>query len=86
MTTETKENVVTEDHAEHHEMGFWGKYVFSRDHKAIGMQFMMTALFMLFIGGGLALTVSMRLGDPSSVFRSSVNREGRCRAPESEER
>ena len=68
MTTETKENVVTEDHAEHHEMGFWGKYVFSRDHKAIGMQFMMTALFMLFIGGGLALTLRMRLAWPEAEF------------------
>lgn len=68
MTTETKENIATEDHAEHHEMGFWGKYVFSRDHKAIGMQFMMTALFMLFIGGGLALTLRMRLAWPEAEF------------------
>ena len=68
MTTETKENVATEEHAEHHEMGFWGKYVFSRDHKAIGMQFMMTALFMLFIGGGLALTLRMRLAWPDAEF------------------
>ena len=61
MSTETKENVGTEEHADHHEMGFWGKHVFARDHKVIGMQFMMTALFMLFIGGGLALTLRMRL-------------------------
>ena len=61
MSTETKENVGTEEHAAHHEMGFWGKHVFARDHKVIGMQFMMTALFMLFIGGGLALTLRMRL-------------------------
>ena len=68
MSTDTKETGKTEGHAEHHEMGFWGKYVFSRDHKAIGMQFMMTALFMLFIGGGLAVTLRMRLAWPEADF------------------
>ncbi|MEC8895543.1 MAG: cbb3-type cytochrome c oxidase subunit I [Planctomycetota bacterium] len=68
MSTDSKETGKTEEHADHHEMGFWGKYVFSRDHKAIGMQFMMTALFMLFIGGGLAVTLRMRLAWPDADF------------------
>ena len=68
MSTDSKETGKTEEHAGHHEMGFWGKYVFSRDHKAIGMQFMMTALFMLFIGGGLAVTLRMRLAWPEADF------------------
>ena len=68
MSTDSKETGKTEEHAGHHEMGFWGKYVFSRDHKAIGMQFMMTALFMLFIGGGLAVTLRMRLAWPDADF------------------
>ena len=68
MSTDSKETGKTEEHVGHHEMGFWGKYVFSRDHKAIGMQFMMTALFMLFIGGGLAVTLRMRLAWPDADF------------------
>ena len=38
------------DH-EHHDIGFVKKYVFSTDHKMIGMQFLFTTLFMLLVGG-----------------------------------
>ena len=34
-----------DDHA-HHEEGFVSKYIFSQDHKMIGKQFLMTAIFM----------------------------------------
>ena len=30
----------------HHEEGFVSKYIFSQDHKMIGKQFLMTAVFM----------------------------------------
>jgi len=45
-------------HPAHPEPGFWSKYVFSSDHKVIGIQYGMTALsFMLF---GFFLMVLMR--------------------------
>ena len=57
-------------------MGFWGKYVFARDHKVIGMQFMMTALFMLFIGGGLALAVHVAIPGPRVVGEAEPEAAG----------
>src|SRR6266498_3535947 len=35
---------------EHHELGFWRKYVFSTDHKVIGIQYGITGLLFLFFG------------------------------------
>ncbi len=37
-------------HDDHHELGFWRKWVFSTDHKVIGMQYTVTGLVFLFIG------------------------------------
>jgi cytochrome c oxidase subunit I len=34
----------------HHEPGFWKKYIFSTDHKIIGLQYGVTALLFLFFG------------------------------------
>ena len=42
---ETNGNHGHDDHA-HHEEGFVSKYIFSQDHKMIGKQFLMTAIFM----------------------------------------
>ncbi len=47
--------------AAHHEMGFLRKYVFSTDHKMIGVQFLITTLLMLMVGGALALAVRWQL-------------------------
>ncbi len=48
----------------HHEIGFIKKYVFSTDHKMIGMQFLITTLLMLMVGGALALGVRWQLAGP----------------------
>ncbi len=48
----------------HHELTFIQKYVFSTDHKMIGMQFLFTTLMMLMVGGGLALGVRWQLAFP----------------------
>ena len=45
----------------HHELGFVKKYVFSTDHKIIGIQFLFTTLLMLMLGGALALGVRWQL-------------------------
>jgi len=51
------------DHAHHahHEPGFIQKYIFSTDHKVIGIQFLITTLLMLMVGGALALGVRWQL-------------------------
>jgi len=48
----------------HHELGFLQKYVFSTDHKVIGIQFLVTTLLMLLVGGLLALGVRWQLAFP----------------------
>src|SRR5712692_8093878 len=51
-------------HVEHPREGFVRHYIFSRDHKMIGRQFLFAGLFMLIIGGLLAMTVRWQLGFP----------------------
>ncbi|MBL8851841.1 MAG: cbb3-type cytochrome c oxidase subunit I, partial [Planctomycetaceae bacterium] len=48
-------------HVHHHEPSFIKKYVFSTDHKMIGIQFLITTMLMLFVGGALALGVRWQL-------------------------
>ncbi len=50
-----------------HELGFLRKYIFSEDHKIIGIQFLFSGLIFLFIGGGLALLVRLQVGYPNGV-------------------
>src|SRR5882724_5792814 len=52
----------------HPEPGFVRKYLFSTDHKMIGKQFLTVSLFMLIIGGGLAMLVRWQLAWPGSVI------------------
>lgn len=53
------------DHGAHgHEQSFISKYVFSTDHKMIGKQFLITTMFMLLVGGALALGVRWQLARP----------------------
>src|SRR5437016_2478156 len=54
-------------HAEHgHAGSFLTTYVFSRDHKIIGIQFLFSTLIWFFIGGMLALGVRWQLAWPWS--------------------
>jgi cytochrome c oxidase subunit I len=53
-------------HVHHEELGFWRTYVFSTDHKMIGRQFLFLGLFMLIIGGVLAMLMRWQLGWPES--------------------
>ncbi|MFM7149152.1 MAG: cbb3-type cytochrome c oxidase subunit I, partial [Gemmataceae bacterium] len=50
------------------EPGLLRKYIFSTDHKIIGIQFLFTGLIMLFLGGGLALLVRWQIGWPNSNY------------------
>ena len=53
-------------HAEHHELGFIRAYIFSTDHKMIGRQFLFMALFMMSIGGLMAMLMRWELAWPES--------------------
>src|SRR5436309_15859296 len=48
----------------HPELGFLRKYVFSEDHKIIGIQFLFTSIIFLGLGGILALLVRIQLAWP----------------------
>ncbi|MEE9124978.1 MAG: cbb3-type cytochrome c oxidase subunit I, partial [candidate division NC10 bacterium] len=50
----------------HEELGFWRTYVFSTDHKTIGKQFLFLGLFMMVIGGLLALMLRWQLAWPET--------------------
>ena len=54
------------DHGEHHheELGFWRKYIFSTDHKIIGLQYGITSLLFLLFGFGLMLVMRWQLAYP----------------------
>ncbi len=49
--------------AHHHEHteGFIGTYIFSRDHKIIGIQFLFTTLIFFLLVGLLALLIRVQL-------------------------
>jgi len=70
MTAITADTPVNETHAhdEHHDVGFIKKYLWTYDHKMIGLQYLWTALAFLFIGGGLALGVRWQLGFPGATI------------------
>jgi cytochrome c oxidase subunit I len=62
---------VSHSHAEahaHHELGFLRKYIFSEDHKIIGIQFLFSGLIFFLIGGILALLVRLQVGYPSGTI------------------
>jgi cytochrome c oxidase subunit 1 len=62
----------TDVHEAHHEdLGFWRSYIFSTDHKMIGIQYGITALCFLFFGFTLIMLMRWQLaypGRPIPVF------------------
>ena len=52
----------------HHEIGFIRKYIFSTDHKVIGIQFLFSTLVFMLLGGLLALAVRYQLAYPDRPF------------------
>ncbi len=52
--------------AHHPKESFFRKYIWTYDHKMIGIQYFWTALLFLFLGGGLALLVRYQLAWPNT--------------------
>ncbi|MEM7350042.1 MAG: cbb3-type cytochrome c oxidase subunit I [Acidobacteriota bacterium] len=59
-----------DDHGHHddHEESFWRKYVFSTDHKWIGIQYTVTALVFLFFGFCLMMLMRWQLAFPGRAL------------------
>ncbi len=55
---------VREHHEDHHELGFLRKYVFSVDHKVIGIQFLFSGLIFMVLGGLMAMAIRWQLAWP----------------------
>ena len=53
---------------EHSELGFWSKYVFSTDHKVIGIQYGITALVFLLFGFTLMMMMRWQLAYPGEAI------------------
>ena len=53
---------------DHHELGFWQKYVFSTDHKVIGIQYGITGLVFLFFGFSLMMLMRYQLAYPGHAL------------------
>ncbi len=63
------------DHSHSHELPFWKKYIFSVDHKVIGIQYTITALLFLLFGFSLMLVMRYQLaypGEPLPGFVASM--------------
>src|SRR5688572_17828049 len=50
--------------AHHEELGFWRKYIFSTDHKIIGIQYGLTALVFLLFGFCLMMMMRWQIAHP----------------------
>src|SRR5688572_7316571 len=73
------------EHADAHSLGFLRTYVFSLDHKVIGVQFLFSTLLWFIVGGLLALAVRWQLAWPWTevpVFGRLFAAEGGQMSPE----
>jgi cytochrome c oxidase subunit I len=76
------------DHGEHEELSFLRKYVFSQDHKVIGIQYGFTSLTFLLFGFCLMMMMRWQLAYPGQPipligrFLSETNAPGGIMAPE----
>jgi cytochrome c oxidase subunit 1 len=68
--------------AEHHEdLGFWRRYVFSTDHKVIGVQYAMTGMAFLLFGFCLMMLMRWQLAFPGRPIPLIGSLLGEARAP-----
>jgi len=66
MSVITADPPASQAQAHHPQVSFFRKYLWTYDHKMIGIQYLWTALFFLFVGGGMALLVRYQLAWPNT--------------------
>jgi cytochrome c oxidase subunit I len=71
-----------ENHSGNRSMSFWRKYVFSQDHKMIGIQYGFTALLFLLFGFCLVMLMRWQLAFPGQPIPVIGQWLGQDRAPE----
>jgi cytochrome c oxidase subunit 1 len=76
---ETLHNVQADAH--HEVLGFWRKYIFSTDHKVIGIQYALTGMSFLLFGFGLMLLMRWQLAFPEQPIPLIGKLLGEARAP-----
>jgi cytochrome c oxidase subunit 1 len=64
MQPTTKDTHHADAHGHHEELSFWQKYVFSTDHKVIGIQYAVTSLIFLFFGFCLMMAMRWQIAYP----------------------
>src|SRR5262245_36668190 len=67
-TEQVETSAVPPEH-EHDERGFVRRYIFSTDHKIIGIQYILTGLVMALVGAMLAMLIRLQLGWPDHQWR-----------------
>ena len=67
--------------AHHEELGFWRKYVFSTDHKVIGIQYAITGLLFLLFGFSLMMLMRWQLAYPGAALPLIGRLLGETRMP-----
>src|SRR5512133_3368148 len=72
-----------EKHEAHHEaLGFWRRYVFSTDHKVIGIQYGITGLLFLLFGFSLMMLMRWQLAYPGAPLPLLGKLLGAARMPD----
>ncbi len=61
-------SLVPAAHTEAHELSFLRKYIFSTDHKVIGIQFLLMSFVFLLFGGLMAMMIRWQLGFPDRAL------------------
>jgi cytochrome c oxidase subunit 1 len=67
-TTATLHDQLAGPHAHADDRSFVSKYIFSTDHKIIGIQFLLMSLLFLLVGGVLAMMIRWQLGFPGKAM------------------
>ena len=67
--------------AHHEELGFWRKYIFSTDHKVIGIQYAVTGLLFLLFGFSLMMLMRWQLAYPGAALPLIGGLFGEARMP-----
>ncbi len=68
-------------HEHEHELGFWQAYIFSQDHKVIGIQYSVTALLFLLFGFTLMALMRWQLAYPGQPIPLIGDFFGQANAP-----
>jgi len=80
LSEDAHEHAHDDDHG-HHEQSFIWKYVFSTDHKMIGIQYGITSLLFLAFGFSLMLLIRWQLGNPGQPVPFVGGLLGQLNAP-----